>query len=116
MNQKTDPFDVHAPDRRRAQEAKQARQDRDLEEDDIRWLLSSRKGRRIVWRLLDQAGVFRSTFNTNSMQMAFAEGNRNLGLRLLAIVQSVAPELFPTMTKENTHEHRSNDAGNHNDH
>ena len=35
----------------------------------------SKRGRRIVWRFLERAGVYRLSFNTNAMAMAFAEGN-----------------------------------------
>jgi type IV secretory pathway TrbL component len=70
----------------------------------------TKRGRRIVWRMLDQAGVFRSSFNTNAMTMAFAEGSRNQGLRMLAIIHASCPEQYPTMMKEQTDE-RTNDDG-----
>jgi len=66
--------------------------------------MSSKRGRRILWRLLDRAGVFRLSFNTNAMAMAFAEGNRNEGLRYLALIHTLCPELYPTMVKEATNE------------
>lgn len=86
----------------------QAEQDRKLrdkleqenEQADIRWLMSSKRGRRIVWRMMAEAGVFRSVFNTNAMAMAFTEGNRNLGLRLFNIVITACPDLFSVMKKE----------------
>jgi hypothetical protein len=34
------------------------------------------------------------------MQMAFAEGNRNYGLKLLNSIQMLTPELFPVMVRE----------------
>ena len=74
--------------------------DRQNEEADIKWLMSSKRGRRLVWRLLEQAGVFRSSFNTNAMGMSFSEGNRNYGLKLLDQVHTLCPELYPTMIKE----------------
>ena len=74
--------------------------DRQNEESDIKWLMSSKRGRRFVWRLLEQAGVFRSSFNTNAMTMSFSEGNRNYGLQLLNLVHTLCPELYPTMIKE----------------
>ena len=50
---------------------------------DIRALMKLPAGRRVVWRLLEQAGVWRSVFNPEPLRMAFAEGQRNLGLWLL---------------------------------
>lgn len=68
--------------------------------EDVRWLMSSARGRRIVWHDLEEAGVFRTSFNTNSMTMAFAEGQRNAGLKLLAEVMGAAPEQYQQMVKE----------------
>lgn len=95
-----DPIDTREQDRVRADKQLREKLDRETEEADFKWLLGSKRGRRIVWRLLDQAGVFRLSFNTNSMQMAFNEGNRNTGNRLLAVMNLVAPEAFPLMMKE----------------
>ena len=86
------------------------------EAEDFKWLLSSRRGRRIVWRFLDRAGVFRLSFNTNSMTMAFNEGNRNEGLRILAQIHTLCPELYPVMVKEQIHDNRNADDGSRNDH
>lgn len=68
--------------------------------DDTKWLMSTKRGRRVLWRVLDRAGVFRLSFNTNAMAMAFAEGCKNEGLRTLALIQQASPELYPIMLKE----------------
>jgi hypothetical protein len=97
-----DPLDT-AEQERSADDAKlRAKIERESEEADVRWLMGSKRGRRILWRLMDQSGVFRLSFNTNSMQMAFAEGNRNMGNKLLAKIHTLCPELYPQMVKENT--------------
>jgi hypothetical protein len=67
---------------------------------DLKWLMSSERGRRIVWRLLDRAGVFRTSFNTNALSMSFNEGRRNEGLVTLQMIHAVCPELYPTMIRE----------------
>lgn len=67
---------------------------------DMKWLMESKRGRRILWRMLERAGVYRLSFNTNSMTMAFAEGARNEGLRLVALIHAAAPDLYPLMLKE----------------
>lgn len=74
----------------------------EVEEQDLKWLMSSKRGRRIVWRLLEQAGVFRLSFNTNAMQMAFNEGGRNYGNRTLGQIHVYCSELYSVMVKENT--------------
>ena len=104
-----DPTDLRQQERAASDKALRDRADRETEEADIRWLMSSKRGRRILWRLLEQAGVFRLSFNTNAMQMAFAEGNRNFGNRALSLIHSQCPELYPSMVKENTDDERHTD-------
>jgi hypothetical protein len=101
-----DPHDVQAQEREMANKATSARLARDTEESDLKWLMGNKRGRRSVWRLLDQSGVFRLSFNTNAMQMAFAEGNRNFGNRTLAMIHTHCPELYPVMVKENANDNR----------
>ena len=79
------------------------------EAEDLRWLLSGPRGRRIVYRQLETAGVFRLSFNTNAMAMAFNEGQRNAGLQTLAQVMAALPEAYALMVKENTDDNRNPD-------
>ena len=94
------PLDLKAQKKAKDHKKSEERIDRQNEESDIKWLMSSKRGRRFVWRLLEQAGVFRSSFNTNAMTMSFSEGNRNYGLQLLNLIHTLCPELYPTMIKE----------------
>lgn len=99
-----DPLDIKGQDKAKADKDALDRIVRESEESDVRWLMGNKRGRRILWRLLDQAGVFRSSFNTNALSMSFAEGNRNYGLRTLAMIHSLCPEHYSTMIKEQTNE------------
>lgn len=103
-----DPTDIQQQERAAADADKRRSIARDTEESDFKWLMGSKRGRRIVWRLLERAGVFRTSFNTNSMAMAFAEGSKNEGLRLLANIHTLCPELYPTLVKE-ANDHRNHD-------
>ena len=94
------PFDLDRDDQ--ADKNLKARMASETEEDDFKWLMGSKRGRRIVWRTMEQSGVFRPTFNTNAMQMAFNEGFRNFGNRTLALIHKACPELYPQMMKEQT--------------
>jgi hypothetical protein len=67
----------------------------------LRNLLNTTPGRRWVWQLLCECGVFASSFRDSALVMAFEEGKRNVGLRLLADVMRVAPEQYQTMAEEN---------------
>lgn len=97
MSQPQDQYDVDP------REAARKRVERALQVHiaDIAWLMSSKRGRRIVWHLLSTAGVFHQTFNTNAMQMAFGEGKRSTGLDLLGYVMASAPDQYMPMTTEN---------------
>lgn len=104
-----DPLDVRGQERAKADKDQREKLARETEEADLKWLMGSKRGRRVVWRLLDRAGVFRLSFNTNAMQMAFAEGNRNEGLRTLAQIHALCPELYPVMVKEQVNERNADD-------
>ncbi len=95
-----DPIDERgqAADRREAQAEKRLAREQEIA--DIKWLMSSRRGRRLMRRLLEMSGPFRLSFDTNAMRMAFNEGNRNMGNRLLNEVMTLSPELYPVMMKE----------------
>lgn len=105
-----DPTDLQIQEAAQADKAQRSKLSRDTDESDFKWLMGSKRGRRIVWRLLDRAGVFRLSFNTNAMAMAFAEGTKNEGLRLLGQIHTLCPELYHVMTKEALHDNQNNDA------
>lgn len=95
-----DPLDTHQQDAQREDEAKRRALSRKQEIADFKWLMGDPRGRRIVWRQLGAAGVFQSSFDPTAMNMAFNEGRRSEGLRLLAQIHALCPDLYPTMMKE----------------
>lgn len=95
-----DPADTSAVERKQRETRDKNKLVQDGEIEDMKWLMGTRRGRRIVHRLLDQAGVFRLSFNTNAMQMAFNEGNRNYGNRLLALVTTACPAHYAELLNE----------------
>lgn len=110
-----DPLDLAGQEHAKAQAAQRAKVQAENEVVDFKWLMGSKRGRRIVWRLLDQAGVFRSSFDPNAARMAFAEGNRNAGLAIIGQVLTHCPELYPTMVKEANERSTSPDDAGRND-
>lgn len=111
-----DPTDIQSQDRSKARKAERSKLEQDNEVADLKWLMGTKQGRRIIWRQLDRAGVYRLSFNTNAMTMAFAEGNRNEGLRTVAMINANCPDLYTMMVKENSNATRHTDDGNRNDH
>lgn len=103
MSSERDPTDLEQIEREQATERRRQRNAEIVEQDDIKWLMSSKRGRRIVYRELSYAGVFGSVFSTNAMQMAFNEGNRNNGVRLLTMACAQAPDQYIEMLKEHSH-------------
>lgn len=77
-----DPTDLLRQDRDAEADELKARDNRRREMDDLRWLLGHPQGRRIVSRLLAEAGLFRSSFNHSGSVMAWNEGRRQIGLWL----------------------------------
>lgn len=110
------PLDTRGQEAAKADKASRDKLARDNEDLDLKWLMGSKRGRRIVWRFLEFAGVFRLSFNTNAMQMAFAEGNRNSGLRMLSQIHMLCPELYPVMVREHDESRNNADDGSRNDH
>lgn len=95
-----DPTDLRAHEFEDAesQRAEELKQRQEIE--DLKWLLAHKAGRRIAWRLMGDAGVFRSTFNHSGSVMAFHEGQRAQGLKLLMAIMANVPDAFTTMQKE----------------
>lgn len=95
-----DPLDTSAQDATKAKEAEAQRLKREREVADFKWLMANAEGRRFVWRLLEKAGVFRSSFSQNGLQMALNEGQRNQGLMLLSEIHEHCPDRYHQMVKE----------------
>lgn len=85
---------------RRAKAEHEALLVKQQEEDDVRWLMGDERGRRLVWRWLSEAGLFRTSYAPEALAIAFAEGQRNQGLRLQALVMEHAPQQFVRMLAE----------------
>ncbi len=88
------------PDQQKA--ADDAAEARRVQREDLQGILNSKAGRRFVWRLLDRAGVYRTSFNNSGSITAFNEGRREVGLFLLNEIHEVAPDAYLVMLKEHT--------------
>jgi hypothetical protein len=95
-----DTFDIQAQQDAQEEARRKAEARVRLEIDDLKWLMSSKRGRRIMYGNLERAGVYRLSFHTNALQMAFNEGGRNEGLMQLARLMEHCPEMHALMLKE----------------
>ena len=95
-----DAFDLAGQEAARANSEDRAKLKARIDTEDTKWLMSNKRGRRLVHGLLERAGVWRLSFSTNALQMAFNEGMRNEGLALLAKLMTHCPETYAQMLKE----------------
>ncbi|MCM7554195.1 hypothetical protein [Enterobacter kobei] len=68
--------------------------------DDIKFVMDSEQGRRVVWGLLEKGQVFGTCFNVDPNITAFNEGQRNLALVLFQRVMTHCPDQYLKMAAE----------------
>lgn len=97
-----DPTDLNRIEREAEADEAKARETRRKELDDLRWLLGHPQGRRILNRILERTGVFRTSFNHSGSVMAFNEGRREVGLWVTAELSDASPDGFMKVLTERT--------------
>ena len=95
-----DPTDLRAIEATEERDALLEAERRRRELEDIRWLLGHAQGRRFASRILEQAGVHRSSFNHSGSLMAFNEGRRDVGLWLIAELTEANADGYLKLLKE----------------
>lgn len=65
----------------------------------LEYVMGSALGRHFVWEVLEDAGIYRTSFTGNSTTF-FNEGMRNMGLKVLARVRENCPEQAVLMESE----------------
>lgn len=75
-------------------------EDLDVRERRLKEIMSTRDGRAWMWDHLSACGVFRSSYVSNSLDMSYNEGMRNVGLRLLADLHDHTFEAYQKMEAE----------------
>lgn len=67
----------------------------------FRHIMAEEKGRRVVFWLLEQGHIFRPSFVPGDQHAtAFAEGERNVGIKLFAKIQQHCPDEYMAMMNE----------------
>lgn len=74
---------------------------------DVAWVLASIEGRRFYWDLMIKCGVFRSSFTGNNSTF-FNEGERNIGLIMLADMNEADPQAYLKCLTETKKQEASN--------
>lgn len=71
----------------------------DAEQEDIRWLMSDWRGRRLLWREIARSGALTPTYEGDAIRAGFVSGQRVGALRLLSMAAKL-PEGFAAMLRE----------------
>jgi len=100
MDKDFDPTDLVGQDAAREERKAADVFDRDRFVVDFKWLMQHKQGRRIMWWLISQAGVFRNPWRPSANEMSFVAGNMNQGQLLLTEIFTIVPDSFTTMMKE----------------
>jgi hypothetical protein len=100
-----DPLDLDKQEESSARTKKDQRLAAKIEREDWKWLMRTRQGRRVAWRLLERAGVYRLSYQFDE-HTAFREGSRNIGLMILNALHSAAPESYALMLEEQRSDER----------
>lgn len=93
------PFDTRATELEQEAAELDAQLAREREINDLKTVMGSVNGRRFMWRLLEKAGIFKSSMTGNS-QTFFLEGQRNIGLFLLAQINEHCLDQYVVMLNE----------------
>jgi hypothetical protein len=96
----TDPTDLRRQEHDAEADEAVARDVRRKELEDLRWLLGHPQGRRVASRLLEEAGVFRSSYSHSGSLMAFNEGKRHMGLFITGELMEASPDGYFKLLKE----------------
>ena len=70
---------------------------------DLLWLMNQREGRRFVWRLLETCHLYETSFTgpgSSKGATFFREGERNVGLQVLADIMRLCPGLHARMAAD----------------
>lgn len=94
------PYVKNAADPEQVREASgKANRGRDRELNDVRYLLSTMEGKRFIWRYLGICRLFETSFRM-SAEMAYFEGIRSVGLKMMSDITEANPQAFIDMMKE----------------
>lgn len=92
--------DVFNIEEENAKKEKEYQKSHDRDVADLKKILKLPEGRRLILKFLTETGVVSASFSLNSMQTAFYEGKRDVGLWLLKRLDEAEPMAFSQMLRE----------------
>lgn len=104
-----DPTDIRGQERAQADEDQRRRFAKDTEKADWKWLMGSKRGRRIVRRWIEDAGALKSSFDPNPSIAAYLEGKAAYPRKIVETAAQAFPELYVLMQQETEDDYRNLD-------
>ena len=101
-----DPTDTEANEVREAEKRAEQKAVVDQQVEDLKWLMSDKRGRRFMWNLLAVTGVFANPFTGNS-ETFFKCGMMSVGQTYLGDINVHCPERYNQMVTEKLNYDRS---------
>jgi hypothetical protein len=83
---------------------RRAKDARAMELNDLRAVLATKEGRRLLWRLLSHCKAFRSVFDENPLKMGHLSGRQDVGHFIMHEIEKAKPDAFGTMMREHTNQ------------
>lgn len=68
--------------------------------DDMKSVLSSIQGKRVIWRLMSQCGTFKSVHHPSGSQVYYNAGQQDIGHFIMTLVLDAEPKKFLEMQIE----------------
>ena len=74
------------------------------EQEDLRTVLKTEEGRRVIWNVIAKTGPMHLSYSPGGTadEFFFREGRRSIGLHLIAQIERANPGVYLVMQKENT--------------
>lgn len=68
-------------------------------------VLRTENGRKVLWRMIQDSGMFSPSFDTDPIKQAYSNGLRNSGVRLYNEISREHPVFFDMMVQESRINH-----------
>jgi hypothetical protein len=96
-------YDASDPKQVAEKKTKKGRDEKSAQEAFVK-IMSYPAGRALIWGLLSTCHLYSTTFDQSPSTMAFREGERNVGLRIMSMISRWAPKEYVEMMKENAND------------
>ncbi len=95
----SEPYDAADPEQVRKRDREAKRREKATREV-LATLLQTPAGRNWIWDLMTKTHIFQTSFSSDAMTTAFREGERNIGLMIVAQINSFHPDALVQVMRE----------------